>query len=216
MTTPTPRVTQRLPATQSSTTQCTEHIRSTEPSAIEQPATGDSGSQPINPISPAVHSSPGNLSSSLSDFDIGPSTIPETQTSYNTIPADPKPGADETRDLEPTITISPQELTSPMRRWVTMVWKPTGNNLRFDFRGLNFQKFLDTINTVRRTLDTGDSTAQPGQEHGIHYSINGPKECILTMAEEFNKFTQRIAAERENAIITLRPIDFVVSTPPGN
>ena len=97
-----------------------------------------------------------------------------------------------------------------------MVWKPTGNNLRFDFRGLNFQKFLDTINTVRRTLDTGDSTAQPGQEHGIHYSINGPKECILTMAEEFNKFTQRIAAERENAIITLRPIDFVVSTPPGN
>lgn len=95
-----------------------------------------------------------------------------------------------------------------------MIWKPTGHTLRFDFRGLTLPRFLKTIQEVQHTLGADKSAPQHhvAEGQGIHYSINGSKECILTMTDEFEEFKKRITAARNDAVISLRPIDFVVSS----
>lgn len=155
--------------------------------------------------SPKGKSPSGNSLSDFfgSEFD-EPSTIPETQ-----LPVfhDPTPVA-----TPATLVVqdpNPKQLGSPMRRYIEMIWKPTGDKFTTDMQHFSFKEFLRSIKKMQLML--GSEGFNP-DEQGVHYTIGGSKECILTMSDEFEVFKKRLSLTRPDDKIILRPVDFTVSS----
>ena len=103
-----------------------------------------------------------------------------------------------------------------MRNQVAMIWKPTGHSFRVDIQRTTFHSFLNAVKQIQLKVGLDPPGAQYVNEQGVHYCISGSKECILTMDEEFEVFVKRIADTRGSAIITIRPVDLIVSPLPGS
>lgn len=152
--------------------------------------------------SPSVHSDVSEI-----EFDSWPSTIPETQLAT----------APETQILsQDTLITKVQAPTalpprSPMRRYVKMIWEPTGDIFQVDFRHMRYDRFLDAVNDIQLELGPEPPGHQYVKENGVHYSIDGAKECILTMAEEYEVFTERLAFTRDSSTIVIKPVNIIVS-----
>ena len=140
-------------------------------------------------------------------------TVPETQLPKLGTPNPATPNA------RPPPTI-PHWQTLPvppavMRRYVTMIWKPTGHNFRVDFRDMTFKKFLSACTEIQLTVgpDVEDSEDDPDlvKIQGVHYRIDGSRECFMKTAEDYEEFTKRLAGSRDCARITIKPVNFIVS-----
>ena len=90
-----------------------------------------------------------------------------------------------------------------------MIWKPTGDKFTTDMQHFSFKKFLRSIKKMQLML--GSEGFSP-DEQGVHYTIGGSKECILTMSDEFEVFKKRLLLTRPNDKIILRPVNFTVSS----
>ena len=152
-----------------------------------------------------------------SEFEFGgPSTIPETQP-------EPAMNAATQRLMfqSPEPTTPPAKvhssvlatLRSPIRNRVSLIWKPTGHTFCVDFHYLTFDSFLEAVKEVQEKLGPVPAGDQYVNKQGVHYSIGGSNECILTMAEEYKVFVERVAGTRNlnTTMVTIRPVDIIVS-----
>ena len=128
-----------------------------------------------------------------------PSSIPETQIPVFRDPT-PSPTTPSVRNSQAKLQ---PPTGSPMRRNVEMVWKPSGHRLTIDLLHIPFLGFRQMLKEIQQMV--GPKELNP-DEQGVHYSIDGSKESILTMSDEFDVFKERLARTKADARITLRPV----------
>lgn len=142
-----------------------------------------------------------------------PATIPETQlepilepTRVNLkdhkIPRLMHP--DMEPSSEPEIPLGPS-----MRRFVTVVLEPMGHTMEFDMQHLTMARLFQEIEYLLGQEPDADGS-QPVVQ-GVHYTIDGSRECILTMDGEFQEFRSRLACTKSTTHIAIRLVNPEVS-----
>ena len=76
---------------------------------------------------------------------------------------------------------------------------------------MNFFRFLDLCTNVQHLQNPDLVGLKIVKDHGIHYSIDGSRESILMMAEEYEVFVERLADSRDMAVVSITPVDSIVS-----